>query len=269
MSTAFDSFVGKVGAAESFPIIREFSEMFSEKGIRTVFFSVGASASSLPDLEIAEAIGCPINVFPLSDSQAEEWKQVAECLKTRTEGDSPFLKGVDKIWVLPKNIRVRETLPWWATGTIQVGGATRATKEVAALVGEVCADLKVKGAAQRIDILKIDTGLNLEGKLICSVLHEGFRPAIILINWSETPDSNVGNTLAAGHLQNCGYKLVGKIGNKFAYYYVDDDLYMCCSWEKIGLSNPIVTEITRAFKEDILKSGEAPVTDSQQTLSTE
>jgi hypothetical protein len=232
-------------------MMSEFSEMFSEKGIRTVFFSIGSSKSALADLQISEEIGCPVNVFPLEESDVEKWKAVSACLKDRTASTSPFLEGVDKAWVLPKNIRLRESLPWWENGSINVNGVERATKKVENVVSEVCADIKVKDGAQSIDILKIDTGLNLEGKLICSILHEGFRPAIVLINWSETPDSNVGNTLAAGHLQNCGYVLLGKEGNKYLYYYVDDDLYITCSWENITMINPIVSEVIRAYRDKV------------------
>lgn len=245
--------VKNVGASDPFPIISDLSEMYGQKGIRTVFFSVGTSKSPLADLEISEAVGCPVNIFPLGDSDVENWTAVAACLKDRTASPNPFLEGVDKVWVLPKNIRLRESLPWWEKGSIHVNGVDKATKKVETVVSEVCADLKVKDGAQRIDILKVDTGGHMESGFITAILNSGFRPGIILVNWSETPDSNTSLSITAGHMQNCGYVLLNKEGNKYLYYYADDDLYMACSWENVAMVNPIVSEVIRAYKDKMLR----------------
>lgn len=251
MGDTLQNLIKKIGTTDPFPIMSEFSDMFSEKGIRTVFFSIGTSKSPLADLEISEAIGCPVNVFYLEESDTEKWKAVSASLKDRAVSASPFLEGVDKVWVLPKNIRLRESLPWWENGSIRVDGVERATKRVESVVSEVCAEIKVKDGAQRIDILKIDTGRHMEAGFIGAILNSGFRPGIVLVNWTETPDSNTSTTIAAGHLQNCGYVLLGKEGNKYLYYYVDDDLYITCSWENVAMVNPIVSEVIRAYREKL------------------
>jgi len=251
MTDNLQNLITKVGVTDPFPIMSEFSDMFLEKGIRTVFFSIGSSKSALADLEISEKIGCPVNLFPLEESDVENWKAVSACLKDRTASTSPFLEGVEKVWVLPKNIRLRDSLPWWENGSINVNGVERATKKVENVVSEVCADIKVKDGAQRIDILKIDTGRHMEAGFIGAILNSGFRPGILLVNWTETPDSTTSTTIAAGHLQNCGYVLLGKEGNKYLYYYVDDDLYTTCSWENVTMLNPIVSEVIRAYRDKV------------------
>jgi hypothetical protein len=261
MTDNLQNLIKKVGALDPFPIISDVSEMFSQKGIRTVFFSIGTSKSPLADLEISEGIGCPVNVFPLEDSDVENWNGVTACLKNRTASPNPFLEGVDKVWVLPKNIRLREQLPWWEKGSINVSGVDKATNKVENIVSDVCADLKVKDGAQRIDILKVDTGRHMESGFIGAILNSGFRPGIILVNWSETPDSNSSLSISAGHIQNCGYVLLGKEGNKYLYYYVDDDLYMACSWENVTMVNPIVSEVIRAYRDKMFK-------DKTKTLAT-
>jgi len=253
MADSLQGMIKTVGAKDAFPILSEFSEMYSQKGIRTVFFSIGSSRSPLADLEISEAVGCPVNLFRLEESDAEKWNAVAACLKDRTASSDPFLEGVDKVWVLPKNIRLRDSLPWWEKGSITVDGVERAAKKVENVVSEVCADLKVKDGAQRIDILKLDTGRHMECGFIGAVLHAGFRPGILLVNWTETPDSNASTSITAGHLQNCGYVLLGKEGNKYFYYYADDDLYMSCSWENVTMLNPIVSEVIRAYKDKMMR----------------
>jgi hypothetical protein len=253
MTDKLQALIKNVGATDAFPMMSDFSTMYSEKGIRTVFFSIGSSKSPLADLEISEAIGCPVNVFPLRESDAENWRAVSACLKDRTASTNPFLEGVDKVWVLPKNIRIRESLPWWENGTMVVDGEERKTGAVETVVSQVCADLKVKDAAQRIDILKVDVGNYRECGFIGAVLNSGFRPGILMVNWTETPNSNTSITIAAGHLQNCGYVLLGKEGNKYLYYYVDDDLYISCDWEKTVMVNPIVSEVVRAYRENMSK----------------
>jgi hypothetical protein len=251
LSSKIELLLTQVGTSDPFPMVKDYGNIFGPKGIRTVFFSIGASTSAMADLHIAETIGCPINIFPVSQDQVEGWQAVAACLKDRAPSTLPFLEGVDKAWVLPKNVRVRPALPWWEEGSIVRGGTTHATQKVEKVVSEVCADLKVKDGVQRIDILKLDTGAGMEKGILGAVLDSGFRPGLIIVNWTETPDSNAASTIAAGHLQNCGYVLLGKVGNKFLYFFVDDDMYLSCSWEKPGMTNPIVIEIIRAYRETI------------------
>jgi hypothetical protein len=62
------------------------------------------------------------------------------------------------------------------------------------------------------------------------------------------PDTHAPTSLAAGHLQNCGYQLVAKIDKKFFYYFIDQDMYMTCSWENTAVPNPMIKEVLSTYE---------------------
>ena len=244
--------VGEKGG-DAFPILDRVWDIYAGKGIRTVFLSVGASNSAMADLEIAESLGCPLHVVPLNAAEKASWTEVSGILKERKRDDSasPFSAGAESKWILPKNLRVQEAVPWWERGTIDISGTVIPTERVGDLMKSITSLMKIKDDSNRIDILKIDTASSapgLERGLLGAVLNAGYRPALILVRWSSMPDVELSTTLAAGHLQNSGYSLLGKVDNKFLYYFTDEDLYQLCSWEGIVATNPIVTEIVTATK---------------------
>lgn len=238
-----------IGSACPFPTMDRMWDIFSGKGIRTVFMSVGASTSCIPDLDIAESLGCPLNLVALSAAEQEKWAEVSAILKERKRGDDakfPFSAGAESKWILPKNIRLQPALPWWTAGSVSLGGFDVKTQPVFELLDSICTTMKLKDGAKRIDILKLDTtesAPGLERALLGAVLNAGFRPATIMVNWSERPDVDLATTLAAGHLQNSGYRLMGKLDNKFVYYFMNSDVYQICSWEELNYTNPMVQEI--------------------------
>lgn len=251
----FKSLVTSVGekSSDPFPILDRIWDIFAGKGIRTVFLTVGASKSVLPDLEIAESLGCPLNIVPVNDTEKAGWTEVFNILKDRKRENTaaPFSEGAESKWILPKNVRLQDSLPWWENGTMDLSGVPVPTQRIGSFMTSIATAMKLKDNANRIDILKIDTTTSapgLERGLLAATLSAGYRPSIILVNWSEMPDVALSATLAAGHLQNCGYLLLGKIGSKFMYYFTDEDLYQICSWENISHNNPIMTEIISASK---------------------
>ena len=257
MSTAesFDAFleanVATVGAkgADPFPVVDKLWDVFAGKGIRTVFLSVGTSKSPLADLEIAESLGCPLHMCALNASEVGRWQEVATVLKERKPGSSSFTEHVDTKWILPKNLRMMQALPWWTNGTMDMSGAALPTQKIQDMVAGICSAMKLKDGAERIDLLKIDTTAvapGLEIPLINSVLSAGYRPSVLLIKWSTMPDVDLTTTLAAGHLQCCGYTLLRVTDGKFLYYFNDENLYEICSWEKRTTINPIANEIIKA-----------------------
>lgn len=259
----FTNVIGKE-SVDPFPMVDHAWDIYSGKGIRTVFFSIGNSKSAAADLDIAESLGCPIHAVPLNQGQADEWAEVSQILKERARtGGSVFSEGAEKKWILPKNIRVQSTLPWWYDGQIDISGSGISangisgmsansaikTREIMATMADVATSLKLKSSA-RLDILKIDCSAapGLEKPLLAAVLSAGFRPGIIIVNWSGMPDVELSTTLAAGHLQNSGYRLMSKIDSKFVYYFTDQDMYQICSWEDSTCTNPMLNAIASASK---------------------
>ena len=259
--------VGEKGG-ETFPILDHIWDIFGTKGIRTVFLTIGSSKVALPDLEIAENLGCPLNIVALNEAEKGLWTEVSGVLKERKREATanPFSAGAESKWILPKNVRISDTLPWWENGTIDISGLVIKTQKFSDYMQGISSTMKIKDNLTRIDILKIDTAFSapgLERSILAAVLNAGYRPAIILVRWTSMPDTELSATIAAGHLQNSGYALLGKEENKFLYYFSDEDLYQICSWEGVTTSNPITTEILAAAKKTInLKASDSTLSET-------
>ena len=236
---------------DPFPCIEHIIELFSNKNIKTIFASIGTSKSCIADLEISENLSCPIYIAPVAGYK--KWKGVETLIKEKASNpdaaldiNDPFFTGLEDKWVLPRNIRIQETIPWWTTGSININTAQYQTIAFNEWVTSICSTANINEV--RLDIIKVDLPNELERGVILSMLDAGFRPALVLINWSHSPDIDVATTLSAGHLQNCGYTLLRIDGTKCLYYYSDQDLYMMNSWENTTVPNPMVAEIFKTFK---------------------
>jgi len=246
--------IGK-DSSSPIPMIERVWDTFSQKGVRTVFLVLGNSSSCIADLEMAESLGCPINCVPIGEQQVNEWKEVALILKERKRTEAaqfPFTDGAQGKWVLPKNIRIQESLPWWCTGSVEVDGLSVKTESAVSFMQRVCKDMKIKDGDVRLDILKIDLPAGLERACIPSILDAGFRPALIVVKWQKMPDVDLSTTLAAGHLQNSGYRLLKIIGRQFLYLFTNNDMYQLCSWENMVVANPLLNELIESAKEQFL-----------------
>lgn len=224
-------------SCEPFPCIDGVWQYYSKKGIRTVFVSVGCSYSCAADMELAETLGCPITVVATSDEEEAKWNEVAEVVKNHARDDATakynFSEGAKDKWILSKNLRIGRVLPGWA-GTAPFFNWAE----------DVCRATNVKDDV-RIDIFKMSVAHDVEAPTLYSLMNAGLRPGLLMIQWSKMPDEDVPTSLVAGHLQMIGYRLIGKIENKFLYLYTDQDWYMTCSWEDSQTPNPLVAEVLR------------------------
>lgn len=264
-TTFINSMTTMIGTkgAEPFPVVDKLWDVFAGKGIRTVFLSIGTSKSPLADLEISESLGCPLHICPLNASEKAKWEDVRTILKERKRDPSAssFTELVDNKWILPKNLRILDSLPWWNNGTIDMSGEVVTTQKVDTLVESICSAMKLKDGAKRIDVVKIDTthfAAGMEIPILNSIISAGYRPSVILVKWSVMPDLDLSITTAAGHLQCSGYSLLNVFEDKFLYYYNDDNLYEICSWEQPTSMNPIAQEIIKAVTSSIKRPSVSP-----------
>ena len=217
------------------PFLKDLWSFYSSKGVKTAFFSVNPENSFELDLLISEGLGCPIRILTNKDSIEQKWTIIQRTLKARSiqEEDKQYdwLKGVEKKWILPKNIHVkRETLGW------------NTWKDVVPTVAE-----------NRVDICKIEGSQEDERVLLYSLLESGYRPGVVLVRYTEDPDANVPSMLVAGHLQMTGYRLMDCIKNWFFYMYDDTCFYDTCSWRTsmkgTKTPNPLVKYLFELYKE--------------------
>jgi len=239
--------IGEKGT-DPFPCINNIWALYSKKATKTIFVSVGDSQSCLADLDLAETLGCAIHVVATSPTGEEKWNEVRRILKTRERVDAKFdfSMGADDKWVLEKNIIQCPTLGYWNSSTLDISGFSLKTEPFFDWMSTICQQRKL-GEDVRLDILKVDMPNGSERSFLMSMLECGFRPATLLVKWESMPNIHTPTTLAAGHLQMCGYKLIRMIDNKFLYFYIDQDWYMTSNWEDVNCPNPLIREIAESF----------------------
>lgn len=211
------------------PFLADIWGFFSKKGIKTQFLSFFPDKSFKVDLEVCESLGCPIRVFTISAELDAKWETIKQTLKNRKIADEDkektWIQGLEKKWILPKNIIVKNTSIDWNTLNAEL----------------------VSLPENRCDLLKIEGTYGNERMLLYSMLESGYRPGILLVKYTEDPDANVPAMLVAGHLQMSGYKLAEASNNWFLYLYTDLCLYDSCSWRNTKVQNPVVQYMAELF----------------------
>ena len=101
------------------PFLKDLWSFYSSKGVKTSFFSINPENSFELDLLISEGLGCPIRILTNKESIEQKWSIIQRTLKARSiqEEDKQYdwLKGVEKKWILPKNIHIKRDTLGWAT----------------------------------------------------------------------------------------------------------------------------------------------------------
>ena len=211
------------------PFLQDIWDFFSKKGIKTQFYSYFSDKSFKLDLELCESLGCPIHIYQTNDEAVAKWETIKTTLKNRKiadeDKDKAWLQGLEKKWILPKNILVKKQPIEWTTLRSEVESHPE----------------------NRLDILKIEGNNDSEHMILYSMLESGYRPGIVLVRYTEDPDANVPSMLVAGHLQMSGYKLAEVSNNWFLYLYTDICLYESCSWRNTKTQNPVVFYLAEMF----------------------
>jgi hypothetical protein len=77
--------------------------------------------------------------------------------------------------------------------------------------------------------------------ILSSLLASKYRPSLIYLRWSESPDASQPHCEMAGHLQSVGYRLISINENGFfLYQYSGQDIYSCCSWINVSIGHPFI-----------------------------
>lgn len=219
-----------------FPMIKHLFAYFSEKSKNLQVWSIGFHKGGF-ECELADMMTCKIHIF---DARPESQNTISKVQRILTEhkpdtGDSPWYESIAKYFLEPNTFVVSSKLPGFAEGTLDISGVLTQTFRLS------------QSTYSHIDLLKIDYP-EYERQAIYSILNEGYRPGLILIRWNEHPDESVPSMLAAGHLQTCGYALIGVKGNCFLYRFTNDCLYEMCSWARVDCPYPLLQE----YKQQVL-----------------
>lgn len=230
---------------DKWPMLQDLWNFYSEKSTKTIFVSIGSSPSAIPELDILEQLGCPLFLYDPKKEVCSLWDQIKESLKTRkiTDDTPAFVKEGLKKWVLARNINSFHTHLGHYNGLIEDTPVTSFMDAVTS----ACKQVGLSEEEARIDFLKIDLK-EQEPDLIHYCMQQGFRPSLILVRWSTSPDASHQSTIAAATLQMLGYRILEKIGNKYLYYFTDINYYETCSWEKVNVDNPLIDTVVDSLK---------------------
>lgn len=240
--------VGKK-SSNPLPILDRIWDFYSVKGIKTVFVSIGSSSSPIAELEISENLGCPLHVVETSEALLANWSNVKTVLQERKalkDVECDFVKDVENKWVLAKNLRVSNKLPFFYSGVVETDSGSVETVSLEKYVESVCTTLGLVEENYRIDLLNIQCSTELFTPFIYSLINSSYRPGLIIATYPTKPDNCLNTSILAGHLQNIGYMLIAKEENKFLYMYNDKNLYEICSFENTAVDNPISYEIIKS-----------------------
>jgi hypothetical protein len=101
---------------------------------------------------------------------------------------------------------------------------------------------------------------NEEINVLSSLLASKYRPSLIYVRWSRSPDESQQHCEAAGHLQSCGYRHISVNENGFfLYQYMAKDIYSCCSWTEPSFNHPMIEMMRKELEEAIRGKSEEPV----------
>ena len=230
------------------PFLKDIWGFFSKKGIKTQFYSFFSDKSFKLDLEICESLGCPVHIYLTNEETASKWESIKTTLKTRKiaeeDKEKVWLQGLEKKWILPKNLVVKTQSVEWMTLRNEIESQSE----------------------NRCDILKIEGSNDIEHMLLYSMLECGYRPGIVLVRYTADPDANVPSMLVAGHLQMSGYKLAEISNNWFLYLYTDICAYESCSFRNTKTQNPVVYYFAELFApKNMVSTPTATVSDEKKS----
>lgn len=101
---------------------------------------------------------------------------------------------------------------------------------------------------------------NEEINVVSNLLASKYRPSLIYVRWSKSPDESQPHCEAAGNLQSCGYRLISVNTNGFFFYqYMGKNIYSCCSWTEPSANHPIIELMIKEINDAIRLKSEGPV----------
>jgi hypothetical protein len=226
---------------------------FDKNIMRAVAVFVG-SESWQQDLSLLEAYSMP-TIFCDPANHQPEWREAITTKKGKLMDWLGYLKenGCGQYFVNPKWIEPCVEMPGISSGTYFVEG-NRVTMTSWDDLLHRANDLRgnSKAAEPYFGLCKIAVP-NHEIEIINTLLSTQYRPSILYVRWTQSPDESQLHCEAAGHLQTCGYRLLAIYNGYFLYQFTGKDLYSICSWTEPSMNHPFLrimtSEVSGALEE--------------------
>ena len=209
---------------------------FQPRTRKITVVSIGVDEFGLESY-ITEQTGCTVYSFDHRSNSKEKYDLLQSVLqkKNETKEVPEWIQNLEKRWIEPSKLLFSQILPLGFNGTVD-GVETSSIP------------------FQKIDILCVNIP-QFETKVVYSILDSGFRPGIVHIRWDKHPDENSSSMLCAGHLQMCGYTLMGYVENSFLYMFNDQCVYETTSWASTDSINPALEGYRRQLFEQYMSCG--------------
>lgn len=210
-----------------FPSIGSMYDFFTPRTKDIRVWSVGFQYGGF-EAHIAESTGAKIHIFDSRPEAKERWTIFQRVMNEHEvqEDDPSWAEPLTNQWILPDSTQFQEQIPYEFTGTLMIKNDPITLQEA---------------TDEKVDICKVDYK-GFTNNFLYSLLNKGYRPGLLYVHWDGHPDECAHAMLCAGHLQNCGYRLLNSVKNYFLYLFVDENMYEICSWNDKSSANPMFEE---------------------------
>lgn len=209
------------------------------------------------DLELLESYAIPTVICDPFDSQPE-WRTAVQEKRTKLMDWMKYLKdsGCGNHFVNPKWIEPAVEYPGIYDGVLGVEPNMTKMTSWESLLNKAKSLRNTSSASATTEphfaVCKIEL-FGEEINILSSLLATKYRPSILYLRWSESPDESSLHCEAAGHLQSSGYRLISiNESGFFLYQYSSQDIYSCCSWTDVSMAHPFINlmkeQVTETLK---------------------
>jgi len=237
-------------------ILKDIYSFFGNNITKSVAVYIGVTDWK-KDLELLESYALPTVICDPFDTQSEFRNALVE-KRAKLMDWMKYLKDSDcgNHFVNPKWIEPVVEYPGIYDGVLGTEPNTTKLSSWETLVNKASA-LRNKPVAAvtnnepHFAVCKIELA-GEEIQVLSSLLASKYRPSILYVRWSESPDASQAHCEAAGHLQSCGYRLISiNETGFFLYQFSGQDIYSCCSWTDVSISHPFLNLMKQQVSEVI------------------
>lgn len=204
------------------------------------------------DLQLLESYAVPTVICDPFNTQPE-WRAAVQEKRAKLMDWMKYLKesGCGNHFVNPKWIEPVVEYPGIYDGLLGAEPNTTKMSSWETLLNRAKALRNTSSTAEpHFAVCKIELS-GEEIPVLSSLLASKFRPSLIYVRWTASPDESQAHCEAAGHLQSSGYRLISiNPAGFFLYHYSSQDIYSCCSWTKVSMGHPFVS----LMKEQVTES---------------
>lgn len=231
-------------------VLKDVYSFFDKNLLSSVALYIGCTDWKR-DLQLLETYSMPTVLCDPYDEQVE-WREALEIKGSKFMDWLKYLKdnGCGNHFVNPKWIKASVEYPSNFSGMRTFDGD--ANRQVPIVSWDTLieranglrgnqASITPHFALCRIEVF------DEEIAIVNSLLSSKYRPSLIYVRWSASPDESQQHCEAAGHLQTAGYRLVSiSTAGFFMYQFTGQDVYSCCSWTKPSMTHPFIDMMREA-----------------------